>query len=132
MKSLHTVSCIAAAALSGLTPAAAQVPEPSAGQEIVVEAPRTLPAGTPAERSAYTGAPIITTIVRITALYGDLDLTKPAHAARLMIRIRRVAHDACATLDRLHPLNPDPECVPRAVTNAMPAVQAVIAAATPR
>ncbi|MDR2856769.1 MAG: UrcA family protein [Novosphingobium sp.] len=132
MKSSHIASGIAIAALCGLTPAAAQTADQAGEQEIVVEAPRTVPSpppATPAERSAYTGAPVVTTTVRITALYGDLDLSQPAQADRLMTRIERVARDACATLDRLFPLNPDPDCVDRAVAGATPATKAIIAAA---
>lgn len=109
-------------------PTRADEPPPS---EIVVQAPRTLPA--PAapgqERDAHSGAPVVTTTVRISALYGDLDLTQPAHAARLMTRVGRVAHNACATLDRLYPLTPDPDCVDRAVANATPVAKAIIIAA---
>lgn len=120
------------AVLAIATGAIAQTPAPAEDAAIVVEAPRALPlpAPAPAERSAYTGAPTATTIVRISALYGDLDLTQPAQAARLTTRVERVARDACATLDRLYPLSPDPDCVSRAVTHAMPGVAAVVAAAT--
>jgi UrcA family protein len=103
--------------------------ENAAGEDkaIVVEAPRRLPP--PSERSAYSGAPVVTTTVQIWALYGDLDLAKPADQARLTTRIERVARDACVYLDRLYPLSPDPECVGRAVAQAMPAADATIAAA---
>ena len=127
MKSSHIASCLAVAALSGATPAAAQSAQEGDGPAIVVEAPRNLPPPPRAERSEFTGAPVVTTIVRISALYGDLDLTQPANAARLMTRIERVARDACATLDRLYPLNPDPDCVSRAVAQTTPAAQALIA-----
>lgn len=108
-------------------PASAQTPSAAEDQSIVVEAPRTLPP--PADRSSFTSAPIVTTTVKISALYGDLDLTQPAAAARLMMRIQRVAHDACLYLDRLYPLNPDPGCVDRAVSGATPAAKAIIDAA---
>jgi UrcA family protein len=77
----------------------------------------------------YTGAPIVVTTVRIPALYGDLNLARPADAARLTTRLNRVAHDACAQLDQLYPLIPDEECVSRAVRGANPQVRAAIAKA---
>lgn len=107
--------------------------ESSSSAEIVVEAPRTVAPPQPPQslpqRSAFTGAPVVTTTVKISALYGDLDLAQPDHAARLMIRIDRVAHDACGYLDRLVPLSSDPACVGRAVAFATPAAKAAIAAA---
>lgn len=113
--------------------ASAQTP-PAEEAAIVVEAPRALPLPppAPAERSAFTGAPSVTTTVRISALYGDLDLTQPAQAARLTTRVERVARDACATLDRLYPLNPDADCVSRTLARAMPGVEAIVAAAQKR
>src|SRR5688572_4271267 len=47
--------------------------------EIIVEAPRPLPA--PAERSPYSGAPVAVTTVKISVLYGDLDLSRETDAA---------------------------------------------------
>lgn len=131
MKISTQMLCAAGAAFCGLAPAAAQTADQANGKEIVVEAPRAVPAppSPQAERSAFTGAPIITTTVRIYALYGDLDLTRPVHAASLMTRIENVARDACLYLDRLYPLNPDPDCVGRAVASAAPAAKAVIAMA---
>jgi len=130
----HTASdaalAMAMAALVGLaSPALAQAGANATGKEIVVEAPRTAPGPAPAERSPYTGAPIITTTVRITAGYGDLDLAKPADAARLQTRVEHVAQAACKELDRLRPLAPDPTCVAMAVAKARPAVEQAIAAA---
>lgn len=107
--------------------------EPVSSPEIVVEAPRTVAPPpspqSPDQRSAFTGAPVVTTTVKISALYGDLDLAQPDHAARLMTRIDRVAHAACGYLDRLLPLSSDPGCVGRAVAQATPAAKAAIAAA---
>jgi UrcA family protein len=97
---------------------------------IVVEAPRALPP--PPVRSPYSGAPTVTMTVRTSARYADLDLTRPADAARLMTRISFVARDACRYLDRLFPLSPDPQCADRAIASATPAARAVIAAATKR
>jgi len=126
----RTVAMVAALAASAAliqAPVSAQTPGAAEDQSIVVEAPRTLPP--PADRSSFTSAPIVTTTVKISALFGDLDLTQPAAAARLMTRIERVAHDACLYLDRLYPLNPDPACVDRAVAGAAPAAKALIDAA---
>lgn len=121
----------AAALLCWFAPVAAQpagqTPQPPVNQEIVVEAPRELPPV--GERSAFIGAPVVTTTVRITALYGDLDLTRLENADRLMKRIESASHDACAYLDRLYPLNPDAACYDRAVAGAAPTAKAIIAAA---
>lgn len=125
-KAAIVVSLTATAGLVPLT-ANAQTPGAAEDRTIVVEAPRTLPP--PPGHSSFTGAPIITTTVKISALYGDLDLTQPAAATRLMTRIERVAQDACLHLDRLYPLNPDAGCVDRAVAGAAPAVKAIIDAA---
>lgn len=124
----------ATALLASVTsPAVRAAQEASSSAEIVVEAPRTVappqPPQSPAQRSAFTGAPVVTTTVRISALYSDLDLAQPDHAARLMIRIDRVAHDACGYLDRILPLSSDPACVGRAVAQATAAARAAIAAA---
>jgi UrcA family protein len=117
---------VAAFAITGGS-ATAQSPAKAEDEGIVVEAPRLLPP--PPGRSSFSGAPIVTTTVKIQALYGDLDLTQPANAARLMIRIERVAQDACKYLDGLYPLSPDAGCVDRAIANATPAAKAIIAAA---
>lgn len=109
------------------TMASAQAGDPTDGPAIVVEAPRSMPMA--AERNPYTGAPVIVITLKIPALYGDLDLAEPVDAERLMKRIDRVAHDACGQLDRLYPLNPDPDCVSRAVAGAAGAAKAAIAAA---
>jgi len=126
--STQPTRALATAAILALgSPALAQGSAPAEGKEIVVEAPRTAPA--PGKRDPYSGAPMITTTVRITALYGDLDLTRPADAARLRSRIERVAQAACRQLDTMQPFTPDPACVGTAVARARPAVAAAIAAA---
>lgn len=116
------------ALIAAATPAVATEPGPS-DQEIVVEAPRSLPA--PTERSPYSGAPVVVTTVRIPALYGDLDLSTARGIARLRTRIGRVAQDACRALDRLHPFAPDPDCVTKALTRTEPALQRAVTAAGP-
>jgi len=134
MKMTGTSAVVAILAL-GLTPASAAAQDATSptASEIVVEAPRVVPAPGPAEgaspRDPFTGAPIVTTTVKMTALYDDLDLRQPKDAQRLMERVERVAHDACATLDRLLPLSSDPDCVSRVTGNARREAHALIAAA---
>lgn len=132
MKTCTLARICTAALLAALCTPAVQAQEPASSQEIVVEAPREFtppPAEPPVERSAYTGAPVITATVKVTALYGDLDLTRADQAQRLMTRIDRLAHDACRYLDRLLPLSSDPACVAKAVALATPAAKSAIAAA---
>lgn len=108
-------------------PAPAPTGEAGAENEIVVEAPRTLPAPRKKKKSVHSGAPSVVATVRMMVLYGDLDLTKPADAERLTARINRTARDACGYLDQLYPLVRDAECVKRAVEGAETAAKAVIA-----
>lgn len=108
--------------------AAAQDARPEA--EITVEAPRSVPV--PVERSSYTGAAVAVTTVRMSLLYGDLDLSTTRDAERLMTRVRYVARDACRELDRLLPFAPDEACISKTVANAKPLAEAAIAAAQPR
>lgn len=129
--SIHSARALATSALLVLSaPALAQNTTPTSGGEIVVEAPRSAPIQPTGERDPYTGAQVITTTVRITARYGDLDLTKPADAERLRSRVEHVAQAACRQLDKLQPFSPDPACVGMAVAKARPAVDAAIAAAS--
>ena len=134
MKMTGTSAVVAILAL-GLTPAGATAQDANSPttSEIVVEAPRAVPAPAPAEgappRDPFTGAPIVTSTVKMTALYDDLDLRQPKDAKRLMERVERAAYDACATLDRLLPLSSDPDCVTRVTANARHEAHALIAAA---
>lgn len=106
----------------------ARAQAPDGGQtEITVEAPRAVPVRV--ERSPYTGAAIAVTTVRMSVLYGDLDLATSRDADRLMLRVRNVARDACQQLDRLYPLDPDETCIEKAVDNAAPLASAAIAVA---
>lgn len=100
------------------------------GPDIVVEAPRAVPLEN--ERSPYTGASTLVVTLRISALYGDLDLAAPTDVARLMKRLENVSHDACAQLDRLYPLVPDPDCVARAMTGATVSARSLVASAKKR
>lgn len=102
-------------------------PADEAKNEITVEAPRSV--AVPVERNPYTGAAVAVTTVRMSVLYGDLDLSRSADADRLLVRIRNVAREACKQLDRLLPLNPDDTCTDKAVAQATPLASAVIAAA---
>ncbi|CCA90520.1 putative uncharacterized protein (plasmid) [Novosphingobium sp. PP1Y] len=101
--------------------------EPATPEEIVVEAPRSVPARV--ERSSSTGAPIITTTVRIPVLYNDLDLSQPHDQDRFMTRVRSVARDVCDELDRIYPFNPDQDCMTRALANGTKAAEQAIAEA---
>ena len=126
-RSLIAGALAPASVLAMAAPATAQA-DPSGGADgILVEAPRTVVL--PLERSPYSGAPLVVVTLKISVLYGDLDLTNPAQASRLMTRIDRVARDACADLDRLYPLSPDAMCVDHAKSGAMSAANAAIAAA---
>ncbi len=109
-------------------PAAAQDGAP----EIVVEAPRRVPVPAEGQRDSFTGAPVAVTTVQMQLLYGDLDLATEQGAASMMTRVERVAHDACKALDRLYPLNPDPDCIAKTLARAHPLAKAAIAAAQPR
>lgn len=100
------------------------------GPDIVVEAPRAVPLEN--ERSPYTGASTLVVTLRISALYGDLDLAAPTDVARLMKRLENVSHDACDQLDRLYPLVPDPDCVNRAMAAATVSARSLVASARKR
>ncbi len=97
------------------------------GPSITVEAPRKAPV--PIERSPYTGAPIAESTVRIPVLYGDLDLTRPEDAERLLTRVANVAQDACENLDRLMPFSEDSDCLRKARASGEAAAREAIAAA---
>ena len=123
-------SLLIAAAL-GLAPqlAAAQTTDDAAAaaDEITVIAPRTV---TDQFQPSVPDAVAKATIsLRLIVLYTDLDLKTETGTARLMTRIDAAAGDACKYLDRLYPLDPDAECVGRAVSSATPQAEAAIAAA---
>lgn len=96
-------------------------------QEIVIIAPRPITAEIREKGPGGRETAVIS--LKMTVQYGDLDLSKPEEVDQLMIRIRSVARDACKYLDRLYPLDPDPDCRERAVAHAKPQADEAIAAA---
>ncbi len=119
---------MASTMVAGVPPAAAQSQD--ATDVITVEAPRSVPV--PVERNAYSGSAVAVTTVKMSVLYGDLDLSAQKDVERLMLRVRHVAREACKALDRLYPLDPDETCTDKAVANATPLAFAVIEAARGR
>jgi len=101
----------------------------TAAQEIEVIAPRPIRPQLK-EDSPGRGRDAVISL-KMTVQYGDLDLTAPKDVDRLMVRIRSVARDACTYLDRLYPLDQDPDCEHRAVEDTRPQVDEAIATLTP-
>ena len=71
----------------------------------------------------------------VTVRVSDLDLNKPADAAKLRLRIRRAAALACS--DGLVPgspgaSDPDRACMANAITTALASVKSATIAYTPR
>ena len=120
------------ALLSAAAPAFAQGEEPPADQtnEIVVIAPRSITADLPEKTETRQQKAVIS--ISMAARFDDLDLSKPENAERLMVRIHSVARDACKYLDRMYPLDVDPECEAKAVANATPQADKAIAEAAGR
>ncbi len=129
MKFTAAPMLVACACLSASGPALAQGEEEGEVevQEIVIIAPR--PITTETSENIPGGRKEAVISLKMVAQYSDLDLAKPGDAERLMVRIRSVARDACKYLDRLYPLDPDPDCETRAVADAKPQVEKAIAAA---
>lgn len=130
------VKALVAVAVISSAPSIAQTTDAQTDSDIVVEAPRPVPLPVPnppapdaGERNTYSGAPVIVTTVRLPVLYSDLNLKNPDDADRLMTRIDHIAQDACKYLDRLYPLNADPECFQKSVGKAKVAAKDAIAAA---
>ncbi|MBO9601808.1 MAG: UrcA family protein [Novosphingobium sp.] len=119
----------ASAFFSAASPALAQSGEQPADDtaEIVVMAPRSITPDLPQNEDKPRQKAVIS--ISMAARFEDLDLSKPENVDRLMVRIQSVARDACGYLDRLYPLDVDPECKAKAVANAMPQAQKAIAAA---
>ena len=97
------------------------------GDEIVVEAPRTL--RPPRRTNRFRGETELVAKVRLGVFYHDLRLADPKDASRLTERLESTARQACAYLDDLYPLQKDPDCRKRAVDAAMPEARAAIAKA---
>lgn len=56
---------------------------------------------------------------RQVVTFADLDLTRPAGAQQLYLRIRSAARDVCATYDRF---GPDRRCIQQAIARAIATV----------
>lgn len=117
----------ASALLFGSAAAFAQAEEESPVQEITVTAPR--PITTEVDESHPGGRTEAVISLKMTVQYADLDLSDPEDADRLMLRIKSVARDGCKYLDRLYPLNQDPDCMDRAVADTQPQADKAIVAA---
>ena len=66
----------------------------------------------------------------VTVRLSDLDLSKPADAARLHLRIRRAAAIACS--DGFNPGEPDQDCMTTAIANALADIKPSSVAYAPR
>lgn len=123
-------TALLAASLFASAPAFAQgeegAPEEPV-QEIVVTAPRPITAEL--EDGSAGGRKEAVISLQMTVQYADLDLATAEDADRLKVRIRSVARDACKYLDRMYPLDPDPDCEERAYADAKPQVEQAIAGA---
>ena len=113
---------------------AAGADEPQNADEIVVLFERAaVSSGAPVttkEGKTATGMPVVQTEIRHRIRVDDLDLATEAGAAALAERVRAVAREGCAELDKLYaPAARDASCTRKAVSEAMPQVDAVIAAA---
>lgn len=129
LRSLPLAAALAAS-LTSVASASEPIGEaanPPQGDEIVVEAPRTLKA--PKRPNRFRGETELVAKVRVGVFYDDLHLADPKDAQRLMERLETTAAQACNYLDQLYPLQQDPDCRKRAVDDATPAARAAIAAA---
>ncbi len=127
---------VAAGVLAGGSVAGtrATAAEPQDADEIVVsydrrpvrsEAPVTT-----AQGKSATGMPIVEAEIRHHIRFDDLDLTTEGGADELAKRVRAVARQGCAELDRLYaPAGSDADCTRSAVSRAMLQVNAAIAEA---
>jgi UrcA family protein len=130
------VFCVAAGLLAGgpFAGSPAGADEPQDADEIVVLFERAaVRSGAPVTTSAgktATGMPVVETEIRHRIRFDDLDLATEAGAAALVERVRAVAREGCAELDKLYaPAASDASCTRKAVSEAMPQIDAVIAAA---
>ena len=129
-----TMAFLAALVLSSGLPDIAAAGEPGesgeqaeTSSEIVVVAPRRI-SGLGEDKGKQDRAKTFVS-VSVFVFYEDLNLTQPKDVERLMGRVRSVAHDGCAYLDRLYPFDPDPDCERKAFIDAKPQADRVIAAA---
>lgn len=77
-----------------------------------------------------SGVPVVSYELGHQVNYKDLDLATTSGADTLKARIREAAKSACADLDSLYPaLAPERDCALKAADDAMPQVNAAIAAA---
>lgn len=80
-----------------------------------------------------SGVPVLEYALSYKVGFDDLDLATDSGAAALKQRLLDAAKSACADLDRLYPgVEPDRDCVGNAADEAMPALDAAIAAARKR
>ncbi|MBL8200404.1 MAG: UrcA family protein [Chromatiales bacterium] len=138
MSSKSIALCVAAGVLAGpvaWSPASGD--EPQDADEIVVlfERPtvRSEAPVTTSEGKTATGMPVEQTEIRHRIRFDDLDLATEAGAAALAERVRAVARAGCADLEKIYaPAAPDANCTRRAVSEAMPQVDAAVARAKAR
>ena len=77
-----------------------------------------------------SGVPILQYELSYKVASEDLDLATDSGAGALKQRVQEAAKSACADLDRLYPgVQADADCARKAIDEAMPAVEAAIAAA---
>lgn len=124
---IKVLQIVAALTIGNGSVAAQTTDQDATVNEITVEAPRSIPRQF--DRHDPGGGVNTVMTFKTTVRYADLDLTKEADAARLLIRVDFAARYACKQLDRLYPLDPDANCLERAITNATPRAKAAIAAA---
>ncbi|MDH5255510.1 MAG: UrcA family protein [Gammaproteobacteria bacterium] len=136
MRSKSIASSAAIGVLAGglLATPVANADEPQSGEEIVVLFERPMVrSGAPVttmEGKTATGRPIVQTEIRHRIRFDDLDLATEAGSAALLERVRAVAEEGCAELEKIYaPAAPDPSCARKAVNEATPQVNAAIAEA---
>lgn len=117
------------AAVAGSRPTLYAEPQPQDG-ELVVHAERL-------SAKVLTGpnipVPITQYELRYRVSYADLDLATTNGADALKKRVRDAAQSACKDIDKLNRFpDQDPACARKAESNAMPEVDAAIAAAHDR
>lgn len=120
------VAGLVAAAIGGLASTLAIAADTDV-EQITVRAERAT--STQVGRTS-SGVPILQYELSYKVASKDLDLATAGGADALKQRVHEAAKSACADLDRLYPgVQADPDCARKAVDEAMPAVDAAIAAA---